>query len=237
MVEQLPSKDVFYLQARGHTGNSLLWWREGRHGYTNDIRKAHVFTRDEAFAQHRCRPDTDFPWRKEYIDAHVQLHVVVDDIGHEDEQAFVSTAPESTDWQRIARERTADVRKADEKIERLQRELAHWKDCHSVTADMLAAARSSHEPCGGMTGWKKARCTKPTGHDGPCEFSPGTAQPPSDAPMLPGCRDGGCVLRRLKGGVLHMEFCDFIDDNIEGISKPCNCPAGRADSTKCEMQP
>lgn len=32
-------------------------------------------------------------------------------------------------------------------IERLQRELAHWKECHGVTADALAAARAGHEPC------------------------------------------------------------------------------------------
>jgi hypothetical protein len=89
MNEQHTSKELFYLQVRGYTGNSLLWWREGRHGYTNDIRKAHVFTKEEAFAQHRCRPDTDFPWRKDYIDSNVQLHVVEDDIGHEEEASFV----------------------------------------------------------------------------------------------------------------------------------------------------
>lgn len=78
MTENLPtdqSNDLYYMQVTGHCGNSLLWWRNGRHGYTLDIQQAHVFTRDEAMRQHRTRPTEDFPWRKDYIDAHIQHHV------------------------------------------------------------------------------------------------------------------------------------------------------------------
>jgi hypothetical protein len=60
----------YYLQARD-SGNLMLWWRKGRHGYTTDIDQAHIFTKEEAFAQARVRPSEDFPWRKYYIDQHL----------------------------------------------------------------------------------------------------------------------------------------------------------------------
>jgi len=151
--EHPSSKDLFYLQTRGHTGNSLLWWREGRHGYTNDIKKAHVFTREEAFAQQRVRPTEDFPWRKDYIDARVQSHIVIDDVDRHEEKGFVA-APE-TDWQRIARERTADLGKADAEIERLKRRVAALeqgaapKDADAIEGAVQAlqhAKRTAPEP-------------------------------------------------------------------------------------------
>lgn len=74
------SNDLYYMQVTGHCGNSLLWWRKGKHGYTLDIQKAHVFSREEAMRQHKMRPTEDFPWRKEYIDANVQLHVNVESV-------------------------------------------------------------------------------------------------------------------------------------------------------------
>jgi hypothetical protein len=60
---------MFYLQdKRSFVGNDVVFWAEGKSGYTTDVSKAHVFTKDEAFAQHRSR-NTDIPWPKEYIDA------------------------------------------------------------------------------------------------------------------------------------------------------------------------
>lgn len=67
--------DLYYLQVKGHSGNSLLWWKDGRHGYTCDIQQAHVFTKKEAFGQAKVRPHDDIPWRKDYIDTHLQHHV------------------------------------------------------------------------------------------------------------------------------------------------------------------
>lgn len=66
---------LYYMQdTRQHVGNSMMWWRKGGCGYCCDVREAHVFTKDEAYAQHRMRP-TDLPWPKSYIDAHVAHHV------------------------------------------------------------------------------------------------------------------------------------------------------------------
>lgn len=76
MASELPpSKELYYLQHHGcYSGDSLIWWREGKRGYTADIKQAHVFTKEEAYRQHECRPE-DRPWRKEFVDANVQFHV------------------------------------------------------------------------------------------------------------------------------------------------------------------
>jgi len=79
--------DLYYLQVKGFSGNSLLWWRQGRHGYTADIRQAHVFTKAEAFGQATVRPTEDFPWKKSYIDTHLQHHVHVDTVQRSDKGA------------------------------------------------------------------------------------------------------------------------------------------------------
>jgi len=88
MSEHIPStEELYYLQVRGYAGNSLLWWRQGRHGYTTDIKQAHVFTRAEAFGQAKVRPTEDFPWRKDYIDQHLQHHVNSETVSRQDEGA------------------------------------------------------------------------------------------------------------------------------------------------------
>ena len=60
---------LFYLQdSRSYVGNDVLWWaRKGEGGYTTDLRKARLFTQEEAQAQHNSR-ESDIPWPKEYID-------------------------------------------------------------------------------------------------------------------------------------------------------------------------
>lgn len=69
------AEPLYYLQTRGYVGNSLMWWKKGKHGYTTDVRRAHVFTREEAYGQAKVRPTEDFPWRKDYIDANVEHSV------------------------------------------------------------------------------------------------------------------------------------------------------------------
>lgn len=66
--EASTDRDLFYLQdSRGYVGNDMLWWAKGGCGYTTDLRKAEVYTRDKALRQHHCR-ESDIPWPKEYID-------------------------------------------------------------------------------------------------------------------------------------------------------------------------
>ncbi|MPV69419.1 hypothetical protein [Burkholderia sp. BE17] len=59
---------LFYLQdSRSFVGNDVLWWADPD-GYTTDLRKARLFTRDDAQQHHNVR-ETDIPWPNEYIDA------------------------------------------------------------------------------------------------------------------------------------------------------------------------
>ncbi|MCA8026531.1 hypothetical protein [Burkholderia cepacia] len=58
---------LFYLQdSRSFVGNDVMWWADPD-GYTTDLRKARLFTRDDAQQQHNIRK-TDIPWPKKYID-------------------------------------------------------------------------------------------------------------------------------------------------------------------------
>lgn len=61
--------DEFYLQdSRTYVGNDMLFWAVDGKGYTTDMRKAEVYTKDEAVARHQAR-ESDIPWPKAYIDA------------------------------------------------------------------------------------------------------------------------------------------------------------------------
>lgn len=63
------NNQLFYLQdSRSYVGNDVRWWAKDGKGYTTDLRKAHVYTKEEAVKQHESR-ETDIPWPKEYIDA------------------------------------------------------------------------------------------------------------------------------------------------------------------------
>lgn len=61
--------EQFYLQdSRSYVGNDMVFWCKDGGGYTTDVSKAGVWTKDDAQAQHNMR-ETDIPWPKEYIDA------------------------------------------------------------------------------------------------------------------------------------------------------------------------
>jgi hypothetical protein len=59
-----------------------LFWSEGRSGYTCELDKAHIFNEDEAFSQHRSRPDIDWPLpldvARSLVVQHVQREAVLD---------------------------------------------------------------------------------------------------------------------------------------------------------------
>jgi hypothetical protein len=61
------SDDEYYLQdSRGYVGNDVLFWAIVG-GYTTDLSKAEVFTKEAAIRQHESR-HSDIPWPKPYID-------------------------------------------------------------------------------------------------------------------------------------------------------------------------
>lgn len=67
---EIDVEQKFYLQdKRQYVGNDILWWAKDGKGYTTDLSKAEVFTKDKALRQHECRPDIDIPWPKQYVDS------------------------------------------------------------------------------------------------------------------------------------------------------------------------
>lgn len=67
----------YYLQdSSSYLGNDILWWAKDSNGYTTDLSKAHIFTKEEAINHHNARI-SDIPWPKEYIDARTRPTVDV----------------------------------------------------------------------------------------------------------------------------------------------------------------
>ena len=64
--------EKYYLQdSRTYIGNDVVWWAKDSKGYTTDLSKAAVYTKEAAEVQHRMR-ETDIPWLKDYIDQKVR---------------------------------------------------------------------------------------------------------------------------------------------------------------------
>lgn len=48
VLEKLPEEESYLVWTKNYVGNSLIFWRQGRAGYTTDMDKAHRFTYEEA---------------------------------------------------------------------------------------------------------------------------------------------------------------------------------------------
>lgn len=79
----LPSQSSgkYYIQdtSRGYVGNSMVWWRRGHHGYTCDIREAHVFEWAE-LPKYLGDADDLVAYPVEHINPLAQHHVDMQDI-------------------------------------------------------------------------------------------------------------------------------------------------------------
>lgn len=79
MAEQL-----YYVQDnRQYVGNCVLWWAKDHKGYTCDLDRAHVFTKDEMWRI--CGSHgrgSDIPWRKDVIDKLIVHHVDAQRLPH-----------------------------------------------------------------------------------------------------------------------------------------------------------
>lgn len=65
-------KDLYYVQdSRSYVGNDVLWWAKDGCGYTTNIKKAHVYDKEQAVRMNRNR-SSDIPWPKRYIDDKIQ---------------------------------------------------------------------------------------------------------------------------------------------------------------------
>lgn len=78
----MPQRELYYIQdTRQCVGNSALWWREGGHGYTCDLKQAwKVEWKAETFKFASLR-DTDVLRPVSEMDWIAELHVDVQRIG------------------------------------------------------------------------------------------------------------------------------------------------------------
>lgn len=76
--------DRYYLQdSRGYVGNDMLFWAKEGNGYTTDLSKAHIYTKDQAVAQHNMR-HSDIPWPATYIEARTRPAVDMQQVKREE---------------------------------------------------------------------------------------------------------------------------------------------------------
>ncbi|TEA78683.1 hypothetical protein ERE07_09825 [Allopusillimonas ginsengisoli] len=95
--------DLFFLQdSRSYVGNDMLFWAKDGNGYTTDLRKAEIYTREQAQAQHNSRP-TDIPWPKQYIDARTRPACDMQYVNRDD--ALADTGITLAPQQAISKER------------------------------------------------------------------------------------------------------------------------------------
>ena len=63
---------MYYLQdKRSYVGNDILWWAKEGKGYTTDLSKAEIFTKEDAIRHNQWR-ETNIPWPKDYIDGKIR---------------------------------------------------------------------------------------------------------------------------------------------------------------------
>ncbi len=99
------SDDLYYLQdSRNYVGNDMLFHAIDGKGYVTDMRKAHVFSKDEA-AWHHAMRSTDIPWPKEYIDARTRPAVDMQHVKRDEALAGTGIVIAKPAKDRIERER------------------------------------------------------------------------------------------------------------------------------------
>jgi hypothetical protein len=69
-----------YLIHNGFSGNTACWWGRNSAGYTTDLGKAQVYSREEAEALCRDRPNEDIPVSAKKAEEICQKSVHIDDL-------------------------------------------------------------------------------------------------------------------------------------------------------------
>jgi hypothetical protein len=73
-VDRFPDNSHFYIQ-NGYVGNSVLWWGKNSNGYTSDIHKAELYTKQEVLEQFVNGREEDVIWESEHIHENIRSHV------------------------------------------------------------------------------------------------------------------------------------------------------------------
>lgn len=73
-VERFPDDSFFYIQ-NGYVGNSVYWWGKDYNGYTCDITKAGLYSKQEVLDNFITGRPEDIIWESGHVLANVRQHV------------------------------------------------------------------------------------------------------------------------------------------------------------------
>jgi hypothetical protein len=73
-VERFPDGTNFFIQ-NGYVGNSVLWWAKNSNGYTTDMQKAELFTKQEVLDRFVSGRKEDIIWESEHVLSNMRTHV------------------------------------------------------------------------------------------------------------------------------------------------------------------
>lgn len=87
--------ELYYIQAQGYVGNSIIWWGENSGGYTTNLKKAGRYTKEEAQAICRSR-GADTAWPCDYIDSIAVPHVDSQHVNYKNAKRWTKKKPPFT---------------------------------------------------------------------------------------------------------------------------------------------
>lgn len=73
-INRFPDNTNFYIQ-NGFVGNSVLWWAANGNGYTTDISKAQLYTKEEVLKRFVKGREEDIIWNAKHIIENIRTHV------------------------------------------------------------------------------------------------------------------------------------------------------------------
>jgi len=73
-VNSFPDNSNFYIQ-NGYVGNSVLWWGLRSSGYTTDLSKAQLYTKDEVLKNFVNGRVEDLIWNAKHVLENIKQHV------------------------------------------------------------------------------------------------------------------------------------------------------------------
>ena len=78
----MPDDKCYYIRCKKHgfVGNSCLWWNPDGAGYTCDLSKAGLYTKEEAMERYHGSHGQNIPYHRDEVVPHVQLHIDIQDL-------------------------------------------------------------------------------------------------------------------------------------------------------------
>ena len=73
-VEKFDDDSCFYIQ-NGYVGNSVMWWAKNGSGYTTDIEKAQLYTKQEVLDKFVGGREEDIIWESKHVLNNIKKHV------------------------------------------------------------------------------------------------------------------------------------------------------------------